>query len=135
MVLPDTSAWVELLQATDGPADRALTALLQGDAPVVVTEPVVLELLAGARSHRDLVDTRRLLLRLPMLRVGGLDTYERAAAMARVCRAGGEAIRGGLDTLITAVAIREGAAVLHRDRDFDVIARHTELRVHPLGAA
>ena len=34
-----------------------------------------------------------------------------------------------MDCLIAAVAIRERAHVLHRDRDFDVIARHTDLRL------
>src|SRR5436309_123637 len=36
------------------------------------------------------------------------------------------------DCLIAAVAIREGATLLHFDHDFDVIARHTPLQVeHP----
>jgi predicted nucleic acid-binding protein len=33
-----------------------------------------------------------------------------------------------LDCLVAAVAIRHNIPVLHRDRDFDVLARHTELR-------
>lgn len=106
--------------------------MLDGDDDVAVTEPVVMELLAGVRSRHDLVNTRRLLLNLRMLRVGGLDTYERAAAIARLCRAQGDTIRQNLDCLIAAVAIREGVSILHADRDFDVIARHTELRVDPV---
>jgi predicted nucleic acid-binding protein len=35
------------------------------------------------------------------------------------------------DCLIAAVAIRNGVSVLHRDRDFEVIARHTDLKVLP----
>jgi predicted nucleic acid-binding protein len=34
-----------------------------------------------------------------------------------------------MDCLIAAVAISADAAILHRDSDFDVIARHTELKV------
>jgi predicted nucleic acid-binding protein len=34
--------------------------------------------------------------------------------------------------VIAAVAIRAGATVLHTDRDFDAIARHTELRLEPV---
>ena len=132
MILPDTSAWVEVRRATEGPLDVTLTGLLEDGADVAVTEPVVMELLAGARSRRDLVETRELLLNLPMLRVGGLDTYERAADIARICRLHGETIRRGFDCLVAAVAIREGVSVLHADRDFDAIARHTELRVEPV---
>lgn len=133
MILPDTSAWVELRRATESPLDLVLTRLLDGGADVAVSEPVVMELLAGARTRRDLIETRELLLNLPMLRVGGLDTYERAADIARICRLRGETIRRGLDCLVAAVAIREDASVLHADRDFDVIARHTALKVVPVG--
>ena len=32
--------------------------------------------------------------------------------------------------MIAAVAVRENASVLHADLDFDVLERHTALRVH-----
>lgn len=35
-------------------------------------------------------------------------------------------------SLIAAVAIREGATLLHADRDFDTIARHTDLQIEPV---
>jgi predicted nucleic acid-binding protein len=109
--------------------DLKLVDLQQRRAEIVVTEPVVMELLAGTRSHDELIDTRRKLLAFPMVRVGGLDTYERAAFVWRSCRAAGETIRTTIDCLIASVAIREGASILHQDRDFDVIARHTPLRI------
>ncbi len=34
-----------------------------------------------------------------------------------------------MDCLIAAVALRAGTPVLHKDVDFDVLARHTELRI------
>lgn len=34
-----------------------------------------------------------------------------------------------IDYVIAAVAIREHAEVLHHDRDFDAIARHTPLQL------
>jgi predicted nucleic acid-binding protein len=34
------------------------------------------------------------------------------------------------DCLIAAVALRTGHAVLHADRDFDALGRHTGLRSH-----
>lgn len=131
MILPDSSAWIHLLERTGRPTHRALSRLLAEEAELSVTEPVVMEVLAGARTDRELARTRRILLRLPMLRVGGLDTYERAATIHRNCRAKGETVRSAVDCLIAAVALREGASVLHDDRDFDVIARHTDLRIEP----
>ena len=34
-----------------------------------------------------------------------------------------------LDCLLAAVAIREGVPLLHNDRDFEVLARHTPLEL------
>ncbi len=34
-----------------------------------------------------------------------------------------------MDCLFAAVALSADAAILHRDADFDVIARHTELKL------
>lgn len=135
MILPDSSAWIEEMRGTRSPVHLALRGLLEGQADVAMTEPVLMELLAGARSKREVSATRSRLLAFPMLRVQDLVTYERAAAVSRACRTGGEPVRNTLDCLIAAVAIREGASVLHADKDFDVIARHTELRIEPVASA
>jgi predicted nucleic acid-binding protein len=109
-----------------------MRSALDSGAELVVTEPVVMELLAGARTERELRATRARLLAFPILRVDDLSTYERAAAVWRICRAAGHTLRDTMDCLIAAVAIREGASLLHADRDFDVIARHTELLIEPV---
>jgi hypothetical protein len=129
MILPDSSAWIEEIRATRSPVHLALRRLLSEGAAIAVTEPVIMELLAGARSKREVSATRRRMLAFPLLRVEDLVTYERASAVWRACREAGEPVRNTLDCLIAAVAIREGATVLHADRDFDVIARHTPLRI------
>ncbi len=131
MILPDTSAWIELYRRTGSATHKALARLLDDDASIAVTEPVVMELLATARPTRSVARVRRRLLSFRMLRVEGLESYELAAAIQRTCRTGGETVRSLIDCLIAAVAIREGASVLHADRDFDVIARHTDLRIEP----
>ena len=133
-VLPDSSAWVELLQGTGSPVHLALRQLVRSESEILVTEPVVMEVLAGARTERQATKLRTAILVYPLAKVFGLDDYESAAAIRRACRAGGETVRSTLDCLIAAVAIREGASVLHLDRDFDAIARHTELEVCALGS-
>src|SRR5512134_1403184 len=131
-ILADTSAWAELYRGTGSPVHVAMTRLLEEVPRLAVTEPVVMELLAACRPLRQLAKMRRRLLAFRMFRVGGLETYELAAAIQRACRARGETIRSPIDCLIAAVAIREGASVIASDRDFDVIARHTALRLEPL---
>lgn len=86
MILVDTSAWIEEIRRTGSPVHRAMGRLLRGSAEIAVTEPVIMELLAGARSKRELSATRRRLLAFRMLRVQDLVTYERASAVWRACR-------------------------------------------------
>lgn len=57
-----------------------------------------------------------------------IDT-ESAAVIHRACRRGGETVRNLIDCQVAATAIRLDLPVLHRDRDFAVIARHTRLQV------
>ncbi|MGH9098520.1 MAG: hypothetical protein ACRDWB_13985, partial [Acidimicrobiales bacterium] len=56
--------------------------------------------------------------------VEGLASYEAAAGLYQTCRLAGETVRALTDCLIGAVALRVGVAVLHSDRDFDILARY-----------
>lgn len=127
MILVDTSAWIEFLRDTGSAACNEVDRLL--GSRVAVTDPVVMEVLAGARDDRHLHDLRALLGRAVLLRAETAD-YLSAAVLYRQCRQHGETVRRLIDCLIGSVAIREGAAVLHHDEDFDVLARHTALKVH-----
>lgn len=99
------------------------------DAAVCVTEPVVMELMAGIPSGSGRQQLTRFIRRFEWASVAGLDDYEKAADVYLRCRAGGETVRSMIDCLIAAVALRTGSAVLHRDRDFDVIARYLPLQL------
>ena len=50
MILADTSAWVEYDRNTGSHADQRIAELISDDGPLMVTEPVLMEVLAGARS-------------------------------------------------------------------------------------
>ena len=129
MILADTSAWVEFLRATGSSAHLRLRELIAGEGELATSEIVMMELLAGAADTEELARLRRLLGRFRLLPVEGLADYEAAADLYRRCRVGGEIVRKLTDCLIAAVALRHGAALLHRDHDFEVLARHTPLRV------
>lgn len=117
MILVDTSAWVEYDRSTGTPVDRRLTDLIAHDGPVAITEPVVMEVLAGARTDERERDLRRLLLRFELHAVDPTSDFEAAARIYRRCRRGGVTPRGLIDCLIAAVAWRRGASLLCRDID------------------
>ena len=135
MVLVDSSAWIEYLRATGSEVDVQLNDLIVKGTSLAVTDVVMLEVLAGARDDADAQRLRRLLLSCAVLPARDLTDYEEAARLSRRCRASGDRIRSLLDCLIAAISIRAGAALLHKDRDFDVIARHSSLRLARTSAA
>lgn len=130
MTLVDTSAWVEFLRATQSDAHRHVRRLLQSDSPLHTTDVVVMEVLAGGRDEAHISQLRRLLARCEFVATGGLRDFEEAAAVYRRCRRAGETVRALTDCLVASVAIRSGVDVLQADRDFDVIARHTDLELY-----
>ncbi len=98
------------------------------DQAIATCDPVRMEVFAGARDGQHLNGLRRLLARASSVTVEPID-YEEAAALYRTCRSGGETVRKLMDCLIAATALRAGIPVLHADGDFDVLARHTALRI------
>lgn len=129
MILVDSSAWVEYLRATGSPVHLRVRTALEGNEELASTDVVVMEILAGARDDKDRDRLRRLLYGRTLLAVEGPSDYEQAAELYRACRRHGETPRKLTDCLIAAVAIRNDAQLLHADADFDVIARHTALRL------
>ncbi|TML66009.1 MAG: PIN domain nuclease [Actinobacteria bacterium] len=129
VILVDTSAWIEYLRGTGSAANVRVRALLLSDQAVATTEAVVMELLAGGRNDVERRRIQEVVDGCELLPVGGLDDFEHAADLYRSCRERGETVRALVDCLIGAVAIRNNVPVLHDDADFDVLARHTAVRV------
>ncbi len=123
MILADTSAWVEYDRATGSTVDRRLTDLIDRGGPLAVTEPIVMEVVAGARSDEREADLRRLLLRFDLLRFDAAADFDAAARIYRDCRRAGITPRGIVDCMIASVARRHGAMLLAHDRDLKRVAQ------------
>ncbi|MEO1061816.1 MAG: PIN domain nuclease [Actinomycetota bacterium] len=122
MILADTSAWIEFDRATESPVDRRLAELIEAEGPLAVTEPVVMEVVAGARDDARERDLRRLLGRCTLLTFDSATDFDGAARIYRTCRRQGITPRGMVDCMIVAVARRSGASLLCADRDLVQIA-------------
>jgi hypothetical protein len=129
VILADTSAWVEYDRATGSPAHRRLEGLIAAGGPVAVTEPVVVEVLAGARDDRRESDLRRLLGSVGLLSFDAVTDFDGAVRIYRRCRSAGVTPRGMLDCMIAAVAWRRGATLLAHDADIDRVARVIEIEL------
>ena len=122
MILADTSAWVEYDRATGSRVDRRLEELIEVAGPLAVTEPVVMEIVAGARTEEREAQLRRLLGRFELLRFDAVSDFDGAARIYRRCRRAGITPRGMIDCLIPAVALRHGATLLAADADLSRVA-------------
>jgi predicted nucleic acid-binding protein len=128
-MIVDTSAWVEYLRATGSRADAALSGAVGAADAIGVPDVVRLELLAGAGTDEQVRDLQRLLARFHAVPAASPADHETAAALYRAARRTGDTVRSLLDCLVAAAALRTDAAVLARDRDFEVLARVSPLRV------
>lgn len=128
MILADTSVWIALSreQATKLPT-------IAGQGEIVVCMPVVLEFLQGIRDERAYRTARDAMLAFRVLDdpMPG-EVFLEAVDIYRAARRQGLTIRSKMDCLIAAVAIRHGIPLLHRDRDFEAIAKFTSLDARAL---
>jgi predicted nucleic acid-binding protein len=123
VILVDTSAWVGYLRGDERPAVARLAELLDRGSPVAVTAIVAQELLQGVASGPVFDRLERYLS--SQRRLEPVDPWHAAVEAARMfgaCRAAGVTVRSTLDCLIARIAIEHGVALLHDDRDFDLIA-------------
>lgn len=123
MILADTSAWVEYDRATGSAVDERLTELIRDEGPLAVTEPVLMEVMAGARDDQGQRTLRRLLLRFELLAFDTAADFDAAAGIYRRCRRDGVTPRGLVDCLIASVARRHEATLLSQDVDLFRVAR------------
>lgn len=122
MILADTSAWIEYDRATGSAVEKRVTSLIRSNGPLAVTEPVIMEVLAGARSEAAADQLRGLMLRGRLLPFDAVSDFDAAAQIYRRCRRAGVTPRGMVDCMIAAVAWRRGAALLCRDVDLERLA-------------
>ena len=126
MILVDTSVWIEVLRDPLGRRKAVLDAALEGDEPVL-SRFHQLELLQGARDEREwgLLDEY---LDVQDYLECGLDSWSEAARIFFDLRRRGKTVRSPIDCCIAQIAIDHDVLLLHRDRDFEVIAEVRPLR-------
>ncbi len=128
--LIDTSAWIEYIRDTRSPACEFVDQLIQRGEEVYITEPVIMEVLAGG-GPKTLTRLETLVNGVPVLPVDAAVDYHEAARIYRAVRSWGNTPRSHLDCLIAAVAVRNEAVLVHADVDFARIAERYPLEVAP----
>ena len=125
MILVDTSVWIEVFRRRR-PLD--LTAIVDFD-DVATCLPIVQEVLQGFRDEKAYRTARDAMLSLPIVESPlREEVFMDAVDLFRTARKTGRTVRSSTDCLIAACALRSDMEMLHRDRDFAVLAEISTLR-------
>ena len=126
MVLIDTSAWIEALRRTGDAATREAVRAAMVDGEARLCDLVLLELWNGARGNAEVAMLRQIEAEVATLPMNA-EVWRAANGLARVLRSSGITVPA-TDIAIAACARHHGADLLHRDDDFDRIARASDKR-------
>jgi predicted nucleic acid-binding protein len=126
--LLDTSVWSRLRDGriAGKPARRLAARIERGE--LAMTEPLILEMRYSARETKDFTMLAEELESLPLLTLDSVAVQRALDAQAQLAadRRVSHRVKP-IDLLVAGVADRHGAAVLHYDSDYELIAKHTDL--------
>ena len=125
LVLIDTSAWIHALRKGGPLGPREAVGRVLAERRGATTGMVMLELLGGTRSrkeYQELFEDLRALHYLPVTD----EMWTAACLLSHEIRRRGFHIPA-TDHLIASVAIANRCRLLHADRHFDLLAKHSRL--------
>ena len=128
MVLVDTTVWIDFFAGRNESHVMSLQEYIESEEDLSLCGVILAEVLQGIRSDADFIKTKEYLgdlIFLPMRQA----TFIQAAEIYRSLRKKGVTIRKPVDCMIASVAIEYNIQLLHNDRDFNHIAKHSKLRV------
>ena len=128
MVLVDTSVWIDALNGKKNRQTELLEYLITHTGQVVICPTIIQEILQGIRNDADYRAVKEELGGFPVLDSDPVDAAYGAADIYRNARKKGITIRKSNDCLIAYYAIAHKAFLLHRDDDFNEIAKYTSLK-------
>ncbi len=125
----DTSVWIDYFNSVISYKTDTADKLLEKRYVVIL--PVILqEILQGIRDRQTFDTIQWLLLSLDFFKYNPINTAVDAASLYRFLKSKGITIRKPNDCLIAVICINNNIPLLHNDKDFDNIAKHTPLKIY-----
>ncbi|ELR69494.1 PilT protein domain protein [Fulvivirga imtechensis AK7] len=120
-IIADTSVWIGFFKGIESEAVTVLVDYIENDKDIYLCPAIVQEVLQGIRNDKQYREIKNYLLAFNILNDDGLEMAISAANLYRALRKKGVTIRKSNDCLIAQYAIKHSLAILHKDRDFDLI--------------
>ncbi len=125
----DTSVWVDYFNKRTNKKTLLLNDLL--DSNTIVMPPVIMqEVLQGINEDAVFKLVRETFFEFYQIEYNNIEAALNAALLYRFLRKKGITIRKPNDCLIAWFCIYFNVELLHNDKDFDQIAKHTTLKIY-----
>jgi predicted nucleic acid-binding protein len=126
----DTSIWVDYYKNIVDPKTNLLHSKIVNIEKLCICPIIVQEVLQDFRIERDFQEAFNTFEALEKLELPSYYVAEKAAQLYRTCRRNGKTIRKANDCLIAVYALEFNLQLIHRDSDFDEIAKVFPLKIY-----
>ena len=126
MIVVDSSVWIDFFNGASTPEVERLDGLL-GVTPLAIGDLILVEVMQGFRSERDVATARQLFRSLALLPMLGGSNAWKAAENYRTLRRQGITVRKTIDGIIATACIEANLPLLFSDRDFQPYVEHLGL--------
>lgn len=128
-VLVDTSVWIDFFKGSVNIQTSILNEYLEKESPVFICPLIIQEILQGIRSDDDYRKVKSNILNLDILLIDPVESSVGAADLYRMLRKKAVTIKKSNDCMIAYYSIYFGIYLLHNDKDFNLIAEKTSLKI------
>ncbi|MGB5239698.1 MAG: PIN domain nuclease [Prochlorococcaceae cyanobacterium] len=126
MIVVDSSVWSDFFNGASTPEVERLDGLL-GVTPLAIGDLILVEVMQGFRTERDVATARQLFRSLALLPMLGGSNAWKAAENYRTLRRQGITVRKTIDGIIATACIEANLPLLFSDRDFQPYVEHLGL--------
>jgi predicted nucleic acid-binding protein len=126
VIVVDSSVWIDFFNGASTPEVERLDGLL-GVTPLAIGDLILVEVMQGFRTERDVATARQLFRSLALLPMLGGNNGWKAAEHYRELRRKGITVRKTIDGIIATSCIEANLPLLFSDRDFQPYVEHLGL--------
>ena len=132
-MIVDTSVWIDFFNGHPSSHAHRLSQAIEDNEAIGIPGLVLTEILLGLRNDEEARRIAQLMEAFVDVPEPTRADHIAAATLYRACRTRGVTIRSTIDCVIAQLCLRDGQALLAKDRDFDRIAEQTELKLVAVG--
>jgi predicted nucleic acid-binding protein len=126
VIVVDSSVWIDFFNGVSTPEVERLDGWL-GVTPLAIGDLILVEVMQGFRTERDVATARQLFRSLALLPMLGGSNAWKAAENYRTLRRQGITVRKTIDGIIATACIEANLPLLFSDRDFQPYVEHLGL--------